>query len=412
MLVRRCNSIWKSIQWASALVTVICLLTPTSVVVAQGAALPTFQAEVIDADIKIGYGTALGDVDGDGKLDIVVADKKQFAWYKNPSWKRYVIAENLTPLDNVCIAARDIDGDGKVEIAVGGQWNPGDTLNSGAVFYLQAPADRHLKWKAIRLPHEPTVHRMRWVKLAAKKYTLVVAPLHGRGNRGGEGAGVKLLAYEKPAAVTDPWKTTVIDDSLHVTHNLDPCQLDLSTVSEEILFVGREGALVLSYAKGKWNRRKLNRVKGGGEIRMGLHSATQPFIATIEPLHGSALVYYRSGYDRTPKGDIGSVNSRIVLDDQLNAGHAIATGDFFGNGQQQVVAGWRSPNGAKKVGVKLYYPTDKTATTWKSLLVDDNGMATEDLRAADLDGDGRLDIVAAGRATKNLKVYWNRSEAK
>ncbi|MCP4816894.1 MAG: VCBS repeat-containing protein [Planctomycetaceae bacterium] len=62
--------------------------------------------------------------------------------------------------------------------------------------------------------------------------------------------------------------------------------------------------------------------------------------------------------------------------------------------------------------MKLYYPTDKTARTWKSLLVDDNGMATEDLRAGDLDGDGRLDIVAAGRATKNLKIYWNRSGAK
>ncbi|MEC9002052.1 MAG: FG-GAP and VCBS repeat-containing protein [Planctomycetota bacterium] len=412
MVVRRYKSRWKSIQWAAALLLAGCLLAPTSAVVAQGVPLPTFQAEVIDADIKIGYGTALGDVDGDGKLDIVVADKKQFAWYKNPGWKRYVIAENLTPLDNVCIAARDIDGDGKVEIAVGGQWNPGDTLNSGAVFYLHPPADRHLKWKAIRLPHEPTVHRMRWVKLSATEYTLVVAPLHGRGNRGGNGAGVKLLAYAKPSTVSDPWKTTVVDDSLHVTHNLDPCQLDPSTESEEILFVGREGALVLSYSQGKWNRRKLDRVKGGGEIRMGLHSATQPFIATIEPLHGSALVYYRSGYDRSAKSDIASVNSRIVLDDQLNAGHAIATGDFFGNGQQQVVAGWRSPNGAKKVGVKLYYPTDKTATTWKSLLVDDNGMATEDLRAGDLDGDGRLDIVAAGRATKNLKVYWNRSGAK
>ena len=34
-------------------------------------------------------------------------------------------------------------------------------------------------------------------------------------------------------------------------------------------------------------------------------------------------------------------------------------------------------------------------------------MATEDLRLGDLNGDGRLDIVAAGRATKNLKVYWN-----
>ena len=39
-----------------------------------------------------------------------------------------------------------------------------------------------------------------------------------------------------------------------------------------------------------------------------------------------------------------------------------------------------------------------------------DGMACEDIRIADLDGDGKLDIIAAGRATRNLKIYWNRTE--
>ena len=371
-------------------------------------AIPRFEVEVVDAKVKIGYGTAIGDVDGDKKPDIILADKNQFVWYQNPSWKRFVLADKLTPLDNVCVAARDIDGDGKVEIAVGGQWNPGDTTNSGAVFYLVAPEDRRKKWRAIQLPHEPTVHRMRWVKLAANQYTLVVAPLHGRGNRGGQGAGVKLLSYQKPENVEKPWTTTVIDDSLHVTHNLDPCQWDLTTEAEELLYIGREGALLLSYANGKWTRQRLDRIPGGGEIRMGLHGNNRYFVTTIEPLHGSSLVYYASSYQGQGTAGQGVLTGRIVLDDKFNAGHAIATGDVFGNGRQQIVAGWRSPNGEKKVGVKLYYPTNTEATSWASTLIDDNGMATEDLRLADLNGDGRLDIVATGRATHNLKIYWNR----
>jgi len=36
-------------------------------------------------------------------------------------------------------------------------------------------------------------------------------------------------------------------------------------------------------------------------------------------------------------------------------------------------------------------------------------MACEDLQVADLNGDGRPDIVAAGRATRNLKIYFNES---
>jgi hypothetical protein len=34
-------------------------------------------------------------------------------------------------------------------------------------------------------------------------------------------------------------------------------------------------------------------------------------------------------------------------------------------------------------------------------------MACEDLCLADLDGDGKLDIIASGRATKNVKIYYN-----
>ena len=81
----------------------------------------TFKGEVIDGEISIGYGVTSGDVDGDGKPDILLADKTEIVWYKNPGeksgkWVRYVIAKDLTEQDNVCIAARDIDGDGKVEI--------------------------------------------------------------------------------------------------------------------------------------------------------------------------------------------------------------------------------------------------------------------------------------------------------
>src|SRR3546814_14288445 len=57
------------------------------------------------------------DLDGDGKDDIVLCDAKQIAWYRNPSWEKFVIAENLTARDHVCVAARDLDGDGRAEIA-------------------------------------------------------------------------------------------------------------------------------------------------------------------------------------------------------------------------------------------------------------------------------------------------------
>src|SRR6266850_2175315 len=94
------------------------------------------------------------------------------------------------------VTIADVDGDGKAEIAVGAEWNPGDTVNSGAVFYLIPPKDRTQKWEPVELPHEPTVHRMRWMRNAEGKFELEVVPLHGRGNKNGEGAGVRILSYK------------------------------------------------------------------------------------------------------------------------------------------------------------------------------------------------------------------------
>src|SRR4051812_23619919 len=181
---------------------------------------PVFRAQDIDTQIEIGYGLAIADVDGDGKPDILLADKKQFVWYQNPTWTKHVLAENLTEHDNVCIAARDIDGDGKCEIAVGAEWNPSDTVNSGAVFYLLPPADRTQKWEAVKFPSvEPTTHRMKWVHADDGSYVLLVAPLHGRGNKNGEGEGAHVLAYTKPADPHGEWRAQLVSDDMHLTHN-------------------------------------------------------------------------------------------------------------------------------------------------------------------------------------------------
>ena len=113
---------------------------------------PEFEWTEVEIDtIEIGYGLRLTDVDGDGKTDIVLADKSTVQWYRNPSWEKHVIAKDLTERDNVCVTARDLDGDGKCEIAVGGQWNFKETLKDGAVFYLDAPEDRTQPWKPIKL---------------------------------------------------------------------------------------------------------------------------------------------------------------------------------------------------------------------------------------------------------------------
>jgi len=409
---------------------------------------PKFREVTIDPKIQIGYGVAVADVDGDKLPDILLADKKQFVWYRNPgaeksgdpaAWQKHLLAENLTKQDNVCLAAQDIDGDGRCEIAVGAEWNPGDTINSGAVFYLIPPADRTQPWTPVKLHAEPTTHRMRWIKLEAArlptpapspldadgpprqsfdKWGLVVVPLHGRGNKNGEGAGVKVLLYHPPAQLNDPngeWKTELIDESMHMTHNFAVTRPGPNRPqTPTLLLSGKEGLVIASYEGQRWLHAPLpefkeamgENFKGIGEVR-DLHAGLRSFAATVEPMHGTSLVIYRDDSGERDR----MVWTRHVLTDKLSDGHGLACGDLLGLGSDQIVVGWRGKPGApdSTTGVAVWTPLDPQGEKWRETNIDPTGMACEDLQLADLNGDGKLDIVASGRATKNVKIYFNET---
>lgn len=374
---------------------------------------PTFRAVQIDNNIEIGYGLAIADVDGDGKSDILLADKRQIVWYRNPEWQKHLMAEDLTPRDNVCIAAADLDGDGKAEVAVGAEWNPSDTINSGAVFFLNPPEDRTAKWEPIRLHHEPTVHRMRWVLTVPGSRELVVLPLHGRGNKEGQGAGVRILSYTRPLDIRKPWITEEVDGSLHLTHNFDPVQWD-GDAADELLVGAREGVFLFDRRDANWVKSQLTGpppgetdFPGAGEVRAGKSQEDARFFATIEPMHGNQVCVY------TPPDPASDHRrwQRQVIDNSLVDGHALVIGDFTKAGSGQVIAGWRAMN-KPEAGVGIRWYAQGRAGEWRRVTVDDGGMACEDLAAADLNGDGRLDLVASGRGTRNVKIYFNQTPAR
>lgn len=357
---------------------------------------PHFEAQTIDSNVQIGYGLAIGDVDGDGKDDILLADKKQFVWYRNGDWKRFVMVDNLTDRDNVCLAARDINGDGQVEVAVGAQWNPGETSDkdkSGSVHYLIRPHDPTQLWQPVKLPHQPTVHRMKWVK-TGDSYQLIVLPLHGVGNIDGQGDGVRVMAYSMPHNPHDQWQLTLLDQSMHLTHNLD---VVVRGETESLLIGGKEGAKMINFHNNAWSNvgpdEWLINDHGFGEIRK-----SDNLIGGIQPLHGHQLVIYDQ------KG------SRKVLTDSLKQGHALALADLLSQGQDQIIAGWRNENSRGEFGIKMFIAADPEWKNWRSIWIDKNQMACEDLKVADLNGDGNKDIIAAGRNTHNLIIYWNNKE--
>lgn len=366
----------------------------------------SFEMREIDSAIRIGYGVAVADIDGDKRADIILADQHQIVWYRNPSWSKHLMAENLTREDNVCVAAADLDGDGKAEVAAGAGWNPGDTQNSGALFLLEPPDDRTSVWKPRALPHEPTLHRMRWHKIGWREYGLAVLPLHGRGNTEGTGAGVKFLSYRRTGGLSGAWREELINGSWHVTHNFDLVKWTRQP-GDEFLVAAREGVFHLVPNGEGWAKDELagERVgtpgfKGASEVRGGWTSGER-FVVTIEPFHGTQVVLYTP-----PPGVQDRGWRREVIDDSVREGHALATGELLQTGSDQIVMGWRIKNEEGITGIRLYQRDNNG--TWSGTQVD-SGIACEDLCLADLNGDKRLDIVASGRATHNLRIYLNQT---
>ena len=370
-------------------------------------------------DLAIGYAVLLVDLNGDGKKDIVVVDKTRVIWYENPTWKRRTIIQGQTKPDNVCMAAYDIDGDGQLDLALGADWNPSNTKSGGTLQWLKRGKTLDEPWTLYPIGSEPTVHRIRFADLdGSGRAQLVVAPLMGRQSTGRnnwmDGLPVRLLAYRIPKDPTrDRWVPEVITESLHVVHNFFPLP-SASGKGMDLLTASYEGVNLLTHdVSGKWSQRhlgagnqaNLKSNRGASEVKQGKLKNGQRFIATIEPWHGNQVVVY------TPPTDSAKeLWDRHVLDDHLKWGHAVRCADLDGDGDDELIIGVRdnlSNTPQERCGVRIYKAVDGSATKWARHIIEDGGVAVEDLAAADLNGDGRIDIVAVGRQTHNVRIYWN-----
>lgn len=389
---------------------------------------PRFEAREIDPRVgNVCYAVTIADVNGDGAQDIVAVTEDAVVWYRNPDWSKHEIVRGQTERDNVCIAPMHIDRDGRIDFALGAGWKPPDTSKPGTLQWLGRDAEGRWQVHPIRYD-EPSIHRMRWVRLGRGRQQLVVVPLQGRGTRGpdwGQGSPVNIRAFTVPSDPKSPdWPSRVLDSSLHTVHNLSVNQFDADP-PYEIIVSAWEGVFVLDPdEKGQITRtlygsgnQDSTPFKGASEVRLGWMGGSDRYLATIEPWHGNQVVLYfsdprlvgRPGQAATDKPPW----TRTVIAEPVSWGHALWCTDLDGDPEDEIIVGQRDPNpdGVSPRGPGVYAFDLMTGARGVEVVrrtIDEGGMACEDLISADLDGDGDADIVAGGRATHNVKLYINR----
>jgi hypothetical protein len=371
----------------------------------------SFERHEIDAFPK-GYQVAVADMNADGKPDVLAVspDANRTDWYENPSWTRHPVAQLDRSLD---VAPHDLDGDGRPEIALISGFYFGDSSRGGDIQWLERPDKPEAMWRIHPIDVDPVVHRIRWGNLDGDgRPALVHAPIFGPGSRANvDTKPVHFRAYRVPANPrAQKWEPWEIDGTLTVLHGLFVADLD-GDKRDEVLTASYEGVHRFDFEGaadgGRWTKRQIGpgappvdespgARRGTSEVAATTRGRRSPLIAAIEPWHGDLLVVYTEAAD-------GSGWRRRVIDDSLREGHALFFADMDGDSTDEIVAGWRRGDG----GLALYDPLDAGGEHWAKSTID-TGIKVECAVAADINQDGRLDIVAIARASDQLVWYENR----
>lgn len=358
---------------------------------------PTFVAKTLDDNVgKVCYAVTLADVNDDGKQDIVAVTDSRVIWFEAPSWQPHKIIDDQTPKDNVCIAAHDIDRDGQVDFALGAGWT-----KRGTIHWLSRGETLDAPWEVHFIAEERWLHRMRFADILGKgQPQLVVSPLNAT-----QGDGARLMTFSIPSdPASERWPSTVVNASFNRVHNhwhedLDhDGQTDTITASREGVHLIRGGKdPTVSKLGDGVDAEKLND-RGAGEVKVGQLANGKRFLVTVEPMHGhSVAVYIESDTEND------TAWTRHVIADGFQRGHALWTADLDADGQDEIAFGHSDT--PETFGVIVFDCTSEDGKSWTPHVIDAGGMACEDLVVADMTGDGKLDIIAGGRATQNVKLY-------
>lgn len=355
-----------------------------------------FREHTVATGLKGGYQVVACDVNHDGKIDLIAlaSGMTDLVWYENPTWEPHVMAHNLPHMIN--LAAWDTDGDGIPEIVVAYEFSMQAKNSIGIVAVLQHNGDPRQLWTLREIDRLPTSHRLRWADVdGSGKKVLVNAPLTGASAEAPDYRAHVPLVYYKPGE----WKRRLIGDQNEgVQHGITIVDWD-GDGRDDILTASFRGIdLYKLGANGQWLRREIAKgdpapwpKSGSSDIAVG-KTGSERFLAAIEPWHGNQVAVYR----KSPAGWV-----REVIDDSLVDGHTIVAADLDGDGNDEVIAGFRG----KPQRVYIYRFDGKK---WNRQTLDDGGISAAACTVADLNGDGKPDIACIGSATQNLKWYENR----
>jgi dienelactone hydrolase len=341
--------------------------------------IPKFKRLVIDQNPpRQPWYKMVGDVTGDGNPEIIVAGRAgPIVMYSRPDWKKRVIAETGSE-GGVRGSLADINGNGRLDMVMGG------------IVWLENPGPSGGDWKAHRIDRQ-------------RVHDVLVADLNGNGRLevvardqsafGNTGNTVYIYHQESP----NSWRREVLD----APHGEGIALADVDgdgrpdIVLGGVWFRNDSGAWRAHRFAAEWThphvKVEVGDINGNGRLDI---------VLTPAELKGQR---YRISWFESPPGEKSRDWTEHVIVPEVEAVvHSLALGDFNKNGALDLAYA-EMHQGDPPQEVVVMFNLDQGAK-WEKLVIDTAG--SHDIVAADLDGDGDLDIVGANHDGGHPVVIW------
>lgn len=347
------------------------------------------------------------DANADGRLELIAMGETKVFALLAPEWKPQVLADTKEPKMLYCVAL-DADRDGDLDIAVGRYRVPRieyrQALEAGKTAIEPKGPDFSIAW----IENTGRVGGPWPLHVLDEEFN----GIHGLcvGDVNGDGAqdllADSILGPRFPKSLA--WFQTpprgVASFQRHVItkggadgrpHYLDFA--DLNGDGRGDLSVGDSGGGTFTWweqgpgANLTWTKHSIANEKGATNIKAAdVNRDGRPDLVGSCG-HGKGVFWFE-----------GPAWKKHVIDADLRDPHALAVGDFDADGDLDVAT---ASFGEKRVRA---YENDGKGSFTAHDVDATNRQEAYDLKAVDLDQDGRLDLILAGRETRNAVWYRNR----
>lgn len=346
------------------------------------------------------------DANADGKLDLIAMGETKVFALLAPDGKPQVIFDSREPKMLYCVAL-DMDGDGDQDLAVGRYRVPWieHRMAKAAGKATEAPVgpDFSIAWientgsVAARWPHHVIDREFNGI------HGLCAGDIDGNGRVDLAADSIMGPHFGRSLGWfgAAPSRGTEFHRHLITQGGADgrPHYLDLADLNRDgriDLLVGDSGGGTFTWweqpprADSSWIKHSVASEKGATNVKAA--DLNQDGIPDVVAScgHGTGVFWFE-----------GPDWKKHVIDADLRDPHALAIGDFDGDGDRDVAV---ASFGAKRV---RWYRNAGRGNFAAEEIDAGNGQEAYDLKSVDLDGDGRLDLILAGRETRNAVWYRN-----